>query len=602
MKSGIRLVHRIVLVFVGLVLLLCLTACQESTGSKYERANKLLTEGKYTEAAAVFDEISTYGDASKMALYTKAINAAETGDYETAISTFSSLGDFKDCPMMIIYYKGRQNEDAVYDGMLIHGSKWFEAITIYESIPLFRDSKDRAENCRKAAYDQAIKSGDDGDASFAVTIMKELGSYSDAAQQVTYYQAVKLLKQDDYTGASETFGTIPGFRDANDRVRSTLEEGYKTAEAKVKAGELDEANTLFLNLGDYKDSAERAYKLYYDDGISRRENQDWDGARAAFAKSGGFDDSATQIKATYYEEGIAKQKAEDWDGAVIAFTNAGDYSDAETKVSETKYLYARHLMNSGDCDGAAAILAFMKGYKDVDDILKNNDNLAAAVAAQEAKYMPYRGKGNIVTFGTYPQTQESDQMPVEWIVLDYDEANHKALLLSLYGLDTMPYNNTRNDITWERCTLRSWLNGKFLDKAFSVDEQSAILTTVVDNSASQGYIDWNTDGGNNTEDRIFLLSYAEANRYLGVTYDDKNNMKSRVVPTAYALARHAWTSDSYSTSEGIMTGCWWLRSPGYIGSGAASVYADGALYSYTVNNESNVVRPAFWLDLSSLIL
>lgn len=174
MISKVRLIHRIALVSVLFVLLLCLTACQESTSSKYERANKLLTEGKYTEAATIFDEISTYEDASKMALYTKAINAAETGDYETAFSTFSSLGEFKDCPMMISYYKGRQNEASVYDGTWIYGSKWFDAIEIYESIPLFKDSKDRAEICRKAAYDQAVKSGDEGDTSFAISIFRSL--------------------------------------------------------------------------------------------------------------------------------------------------------------------------------------------------------------------------------------------------------------------------------------------------------------------------------------------------------------------------------------------------------------------------------------------
>ena len=70
------------------------------------------------------------------------------------------------------------------------------------------------------------------------------------------------------------------------------------------------------------------------------------------------------------------------------------------------------------------------------------------------------------------------------------------------------------DTDWEKCTLRSWLNGEFLQSAFSAKEQAAILMTAVDNSASQGYGKWNTDGGNNTRDQIFLLSYAEANWYL----------------------------------------------------------------------------------------
>ena len=47
-----------------IILALCLTACQESNESKYNRANKLLTEGKYDEAIKVFDELGTYDDSS----------------------------------------------------------------------------------------------------------------------------------------------------------------------------------------------------------------------------------------------------------------------------------------------------------------------------------------------------------------------------------------------------------------------------------------------------------------------------------------------------------------------------------------------------------
>ena len=86
--------------------------------------------------------------------------------------------------------------------------------------------------------------------------------------------------------------------------------------------------------------------------------------------------------------------------------------------------------------------------------------------------------GDIVTFGRYPQTAEgTDQTPIEWIVLDYDEKENKALLLSKYGLDVKPYNTEWTGITWEKCTLRTWLNGEFLNKAFSAGEQSAILMT-----------------------------------------------------------------------------------------------------------------------------
>ena len=213
---------------------------------------------------------------------------------------------------------------------------------------------------------------------------------------------------------------------------------------------------------------------------------------------------------------------------------------------------------------------------------------------------PFVKTGSIVTFGTYPQTKEgTDQTPIEWIVLEYDEANHRALLLSRYGLDAVPYNTEIKDITWEECTLRAWLNGEFLNKAFSTEEQSAILVTNVDNSKSQGYSEWDTDGGNNTQDRIFLLSYTEANQYLGVTPDDRDNTRARVAPTAYAVAQGAYADSNSQTVDGEPAGWWWLRSPGYFQFFAAYVKYDGSLYHDYVDYDRGVVRPAFWLNLES---
>ena len=43
----------------------------------------------------------------------------------------------------------------------------------------------------------------------------------------------------------------------------------------------------------------------------------------------------------------------------------------------------------------------------------------------------YRTVGAHVTFGTYPQTETGeDRTPIEWMVMEVDEENHKAFLLS----------------------------------------------------------------------------------------------------------------------------------------------------------------------------
>lgn len=97
-----------------------------------------------------------------------------------------------------------------------------------------------------------------------------------------------------------------------------------------------------------------------------------------------------------------------------------------------------------------------------------------------------------------------------------------------------------------------------------------------------------------------MLSYAEANKYFGVTYNSSNT-KSRVAPTAYAIAQGAGKKSSYKTADGIDAGWWWLRSPGGIQNYAERVDTDGSLFDYSVNYGSGSVRPALWVNLESAI-
>ena len=301
------------------------------------------------------------------------------------------------------------------------------------------------------------------------------------------------------------------------------------------------------------------------------------------------------IPGNNYRNAAALQQAGQYEEAIEAFTALGSYSDAAAQITETRYLMAKNLASKGDCAGAAAIFIGIKGYKDVDSLLANDPDLAAA-AAREAKY----SVGNYVKFGRYPQTGEgNDSTEIEWLVLAREE--NKALLISRYELDAKPYNEKYVDITWEKCTLRTWLNGTFLSKAFTAQEQQGILQTDVDNDNSQGYSRKSTTGGSNTEDKVFLLSYAEANKLLGVTYDNGSNMKSRAAPTAYALKQGAWTSIRSKTADDSAAGWWWLRSPGGIQGGGARVYGDGSLSGGRVNTDNGGVRPAVWIDLDSPI-
>ena len=248
------------------------------------------------------------------------------------------------------------------------------------------------------------------------------------------------------------------------------------------------------------------------------------------------------------------------------------------------YQEAKNLYSAGDYAGAYSKYSTLSGYKDVDTLLSEDKNLLAA--AREAKLAVYRTVGSMVTFGTYEQDNNTSngKEEIEWVVLA-NEGN-RSLLISHYGLDCQRYNTERADVTWENCSLRSWLNSTFLNAAFTADEQKAIQKTSVDNSASQGNSNWYTSGGNNTTDQIFLLSFAEAGKYFN-SDDDRICM-----PTVYAKVQGTYANDSGKC-------VWWLRSPGSYQDYAVNVNMSGSLGFYSVSADSNAVRPAFWINLES---
>ena len=300
-----------------------------------------------------------------------------------------------------------------------------------------------------------------------------------------------------------------------------------------------------------------------------------------------------QQRSVAYQEAVTLYSQGKYEEAISAFRALGDYKDSESKVTEVQeakkevaYQEAVTLYSTGDYIGAYNKFLTLSGYKDVDTLLSTDKYLLAA-GALEAKLAAFRSVGSTVTFGTYEQDNNTSngKEDIEWIVLANEE--NRSLLISRYSLDCRQYNTEYKDVTWETCSLRPWLNGTFLNAAFSADEQKAIQKTTVDNSKSQGNSSWSPNGGNNTTDQIFLFSYVEAGKYF-------NSDSDRICkPTAYAKAQGANTSDSGNC-------WWWLRSPGYYQSSSAIVYADGSLgRGNSVYNGHDAIRPAFWINLES---
>jgi len=238
----------------------------------------------------------------------------------------------------------------------------------------------------------------------------------------------------------------------------------------------------------------------------------------------------------HYDRGLAAMESGDYWTAESEFGKAGNWKDAKEKYADAR--------------SAAAKLASDPILQKMDRTVKSD---IRAISASSA--------GDIVLFGGIP-----------WLVLE--NTGEIALLISQSVLGKRAYaGEFAADVTWEESTLRDYLNRTFYF-AFSKADRARILTAFAANADNAEY---GTVGGNDTEDRVFLLSIDEANRYFaddaGRIAEDENG-------------RSAW---------------WWLRSPGDRSMCASYVYYDGSIRAdgggISFDFSAGGVRPAVWLKL-----
>lgn len=186
--------------------------------------------------------------------------------------------------------------------------------------------------------------------------------------------------------------------------------------------------------------------------------------------------------------------------------------------------------------------------------------------------------GDVFTFGTYDQDGKSDNgsEPIEWIVLDTDGSSIYAV--AKYGIECKKYNEKKEAVSWETCTLRQWLNDEFYTTAFSEAEISHI---------SETYADYTTlDGSFHVYDKVSLMSMAEVKEYFS------SQGARRAAPTPHAVKNGAYKNSSQNAAV------WWLRDTGKEYTRPGYVDHEGKMYNYGIicTNYTDCVRPSITIS------
>ena len=383
--------------------------------------------------------------------------------------------------------------------------------------------------------------------------------------------------EETYQAAAELFATIPEYKDAAELAKVCAEKARISRGSKYyKLGmQYKVRNTLlgyeaaiknFEMIPDWEDAAEQIEECRRNYEELRKKEEERQLKREAEIKK----EKAKLKKIVLCVMVVIVV-------AAAAFYGIRLYAnyDAEVIQPENKYKEAIALMESGQGEKAVVIFEELNGYKDSEKRLeKYYKELYGEERFEEIRAFLMCAIGKDLKFGNYHGADR-------WILLARE--NGKALLVSKQCIDCKRYHKEHTELTWEECSIREWLNNEFYNEAFSEEEKMMIAESRITNPDNSVY---RSESGNDTLDKVFLLSIEEVEKYF------PSQEKRCASASSYAKEMGAYISANGNS-------WWWLRTTGSTSGDAAGVCGDGEIDygGYFVHYEKGAVRPAIWVDL-----
>ena len=139
--------------------------------------------------------------------------------------------------------------------------------------------------------------------------------------------------------------------------------------------------------------------------------------------------------------------------------------------------------------------------------------------------------------------------PIKWRYMSTDESGYVQMVSQnvlteyFWNSSTEQYEDGSYANNYYKSDIREWLNNEFLNEAFYYDASLLVITTV-DNSASTTSSSTNEYACQNTEDKLYLLSYQDVNnKAYGFTVERSRVAEYDGERCYYWLRSNRYTSD-----------------------------------------------------------
>ncbi len=384
---------------------------------RYARAEKLMADKQYAQAAALYGEVVDYSDARMRqsdANFQQAVQLKNRGEFAAAREMFLALGDYTDAHKLA--------DQCLYEPAMaaMDQKKYDEAIALFKQIPeylgvdqqLQKASYLKAENLRETGqyeaagelylaagnyldsalkasmciYDPAKKAMEQGDYSRAAEMFLKIKSYEDSqslAWECIYQVAKAAMNNKEYGRAYQLLTDIPAYPGAQELAKECL---YLPAKELLKKNDFAGALEAFAKIPDYKDVADQILEVKYKQASNLMSAKDYDAAIALYTELGSYSDSAKRMKDALYGQAAQVLTAGDYQAAIDRFSELDGYNDSEAKIQEAKYALAASHKEKGEFDQAVTLFTSLGKYKDAQDQVKDT-KYAQANALLTAKQL-----------------------------------------------------------------------------------------------------------------------------------------------------------------------------------------------------------------------
>ena len=202
-NKGIKVWDLAIIVAVSAIVLISLIAHKHM---RYTQAMALVEARRYAEAVPVLGSLDGYRDSATAYRYAQASLLMDEGQYDAAISIFDSLGQYAD---------SEEKSAACVESIRLANEKKAEELAVYlEKLAVVTKAYDDRN------YSEAINGFTDLQSFLDSAALLQKEDVTDTYIEAKYLYATSLLLQEEYEAALQVFSELGNFKDSAEKAAS----------------------------------------------------------------------------------------------------------------------------------------------------------------------------------------------------------------------------------------------------------------------------------------------------------------------------------------------------------------------------------------------